>query len=253
MITLLRKIRKRLIVKGSFSSYLLYAIGEILLVVIGILIALQINTWNQDRINRSEEQRILNSISDELKLSKFLLDRGSKVQESKLAAAKNLLQASSNANALANESQLEEDFSNLIKRWLTGTPTSIYDALIGSGDLSLISSEQLRKQLMQYKSDQEFLRQFEEIQVRFFDEQLSPSINQHLNRSAVVRGRAGPIMSGHLMPTLGDNDYQALLKDRAFTNLLVESIEHGSRVLFTYQRLDGIVHQIDSLAMAIGN
>ena len=45
MITLFRRIRQELIESGSFTKYLLYAIGEILLVVIGILIALQVNNW----------------------------------------------------------------------------------------------------------------------------------------------------------------------------------------------------------------
>jgi len=49
MITLFRRIRQKLIDSGSITKYLLYAIGEILLVVIGILIALQINNWNEDR------------------------------------------------------------------------------------------------------------------------------------------------------------------------------------------------------------
>ena len=47
MLTFLRKIRKSLIESGIARKYLLYAIGEIALVVIGILIALQINNWNE--------------------------------------------------------------------------------------------------------------------------------------------------------------------------------------------------------------
>ena len=47
MLTLFRKIRKSLIESSSVRKYLLYAIGEIALVVIGILIALQVNNWNE--------------------------------------------------------------------------------------------------------------------------------------------------------------------------------------------------------------
>jgi|TARA_R110002020_G_scaffold396281_1_gene606303 sensor domain CHASE-containing protein len=49
MIKFFRKIRQRMLSESKFSRYLLYAIGEIILVVIGILIALQINTWNEER------------------------------------------------------------------------------------------------------------------------------------------------------------------------------------------------------------
>jgi len=51
MINFFRKIRQRLLTENKFSKYLLYGIGEIILVVIGILIALSINNWNEDRKN----------------------------------------------------------------------------------------------------------------------------------------------------------------------------------------------------------
>ena len=62
MLTFFRRIRKGLLGSGATSKYLLYAIGEIALVVIGILIALQINNWNNDRIHRNAEKEILSRI-----------------------------------------------------------------------------------------------------------------------------------------------------------------------------------------------
>ena len=49
MIKFFRHIRQRLLSENNFSKYLLYAIGEILLVIIGILIAIQVNNWNEER------------------------------------------------------------------------------------------------------------------------------------------------------------------------------------------------------------
>ncbi|MFH4967884.1 DUF6090 family protein [Gaetbulibacter sp. M240] len=49
MLKFFRNIRKRLLSESKFRNYFLYAIGEIILVVIGILIALQINNWNEAR------------------------------------------------------------------------------------------------------------------------------------------------------------------------------------------------------------
>ncbi|WP_339755068.1 hypothetical protein [uncultured Winogradskyella sp.] len=65
MIKLFRKIRQDLITENKFSKYILYAIGEIILVVIGILIALQINVWNQNRLAVNEEQAILKNMHTE--------------------------------------------------------------------------------------------------------------------------------------------------------------------------------------------
>jgi len=62
MIQLFRKIRRSLIESGRVRRYFTYAIGEIVLVVIGILIALQINNWNEGRKERIIEQKTLHEL-----------------------------------------------------------------------------------------------------------------------------------------------------------------------------------------------
>jgi len=69
MIKFFRHIRQNLIMENKTSKYLKYAIGEIVLVVIGILIALSINNWNTNRLNRQKEAFYLNRITHELKAS----------------------------------------------------------------------------------------------------------------------------------------------------------------------------------------
>ena len=67
MIKFFRNIRQNLIKEGKTSKYLKYAIGEIILVVIGILIALSINNWNENRKQQNEFTTILNTIKQDLK------------------------------------------------------------------------------------------------------------------------------------------------------------------------------------------
>ncbi|MDG2448386.1 MAG: DUF6090 family protein, partial [Saprospiraceae bacterium] len=74
MLIFLRKIRKSLIESGSTRKYVLYAIGEIALVVIGILIALQINNWNDQLISKRIEQKLLDGIKEELLVNKNQLE-----------------------------------------------------------------------------------------------------------------------------------------------------------------------------------
>ena len=62
MIKFFRQIRQRLITDNRFSKYLLYAVGEIFLVVIGILIALQINNWNEHKKERKLERKVLTEL-----------------------------------------------------------------------------------------------------------------------------------------------------------------------------------------------
>lgn len=67
MIKFFKKIRQRLLTENKFSKYLLYAIGEIILVVIGILIALQINNWNEKRLQKQALKNIYTIIVEDLK------------------------------------------------------------------------------------------------------------------------------------------------------------------------------------------
>ena len=74
MIKFFRKIRQSLLTENKFRKYLIYAIGEIVLVVIGILIALQINNYNQERIIKEQNQIILQNLNKEFKENLIELD-----------------------------------------------------------------------------------------------------------------------------------------------------------------------------------
>ena len=65
MIHFFRRIRQKLLSENRLTRYLIYAIGEILLVVVGILIALAINNWNEDRKQRNSEYAILVDLHEE--------------------------------------------------------------------------------------------------------------------------------------------------------------------------------------------
>jgi Tfp pilus assembly protein PilE len=69
MIKFFRNIRKKLLAEGKTSKYFKYAIGEIVLVVIGILIALQINNWNESRKSKTIEHTYLENIKADLNLN----------------------------------------------------------------------------------------------------------------------------------------------------------------------------------------
>ena len=84
MIKFFRKIRQNLLLEGKTGKYLKYAVGEIVLVVIGILIALQINNWNEDRKATNKlhnyTQKLINDIvSDTVNLN-TLINKGKKRQ-----------------------------------------------------------------------------------------------------------------------------------------------------------------------------
>jgi hypothetical protein len=74
MIKFFRKIRQNLLSENKFSKYLVYAIGEIVLVVIGILIALSINNWNIEKQERKTEKINLIALQREFIQNKKILN-----------------------------------------------------------------------------------------------------------------------------------------------------------------------------------
>ncbi len=73
---ILPKIRRQLLTENKFSKFLLYAIGEIILVVIGILVALQITNWNESVKIEQKETDHLVKLFQNLKLDSFKLKLG---------------------------------------------------------------------------------------------------------------------------------------------------------------------------------
>ena len=69
MLKFFRQLRRRLLTDNKFSKYLLYAVGEILLVVIGILIALEVNNWNENRIQIEKSHLILREIKENIEFN----------------------------------------------------------------------------------------------------------------------------------------------------------------------------------------
>ncbi|GAB2495459.1 DUF6090 family protein [Algoriphagus taiwanensis] len=73
MISFFRKIRQKLLAQNRVTRYLVYALGEILLVTIGILIALQVNNWNEKRKQKLSVDAAINSLIEDLKLDSLQL------------------------------------------------------------------------------------------------------------------------------------------------------------------------------------
>lgn len=91
MIKFFRKIRYDLMEKNRTGKYLKYAIGEIALVVIGILIALQINNWNEYRKDRIKEKAILHELKENIQININLLDEYIRYHESNNQSAQIIL------------------------------------------------------------------------------------------------------------------------------------------------------------------
>ena len=76
MLYIFRKLRRSFFLPGKLRTYLAYAAGEIILIVVGILLALQISEWNQERKDRAEERRLIIALLDEFRVNKNSLNYG---------------------------------------------------------------------------------------------------------------------------------------------------------------------------------
>ena len=112
MIKLFRKIRKRLLTENKFSKYLVYAIGEILLVMIGILLAFQVDSWNDQRKRDLLEIDILKELKQNLMVDIVDIDENISQHEQSLKSSQII--SSVIENDLPNNDSLNNHFSNII-------------------------------------------------------------------------------------------------------------------------------------------
>ena len=109
MLFIFRKLRRSFFLPGKVRTYLAYAVGEIVLIVVGILLAVQISESNQARKDREEEQRILQDLTEELQFYRFLHEYGSKYMGEVAAAAERLLFAISHPADKPSQEQIALD------------------------------------------------------------------------------------------------------------------------------------------------
>ncbi|ULC58721.1 hypothetical protein MBM09_12460 [Flaviramulus sp. BrNp1-15] len=146
MIKFFRKIRQRLLSENKFSKYLFYAIGEIILVVIGILIALQINNWNQKKINRAEERNYYSNIKRQLNEDKNTIAANIDYNNNFLKQFKYAIEIIENndrtlADTLAKISVNLLEFSDFHRQ------SNIYETMVNSGEIKLLKNQQIIEKL----------------------------------------------------------------------------------------------------------
>ena len=150
MLTFFRRLRQNLLKENRFSKYLLYAIGEIILVMIGILLALQVSNWNKKRLDRISQIEYLENIKTDLVQQHKELISYKKVENTFYSATDNIKKEYSQYGEYQNPDSLFTWTNTLLIR-VTFTPkNTTFKELNSSGNLHLIENDSLKKSMVTY-------------------------------------------------------------------------------------------------------
>jgi len=149
MIKFFRGIRLNLVKTNKTTKYFKYAIGEIVLVVIGILIALQINNWNQNRIQLKQEHKLLVSLKADFLASKERLLETMFMQKNVIRKSSELIKMYEGKIPRASNDSIKNFLVYGAQSWYRAELlTGAYDA----GNIDLLKNKQLTKMLAEYFS-----------------------------------------------------------------------------------------------------
>lgn len=147
--------------KGSLKRYIIYAVGEIFLVMLGILLALQVSNWNHNRIQNKKEKKALADLYKEFKLNE---ERISQKQLSRVSIAPKLAKyIKQMTTGNANYHSFEAFHVNQFMFGMTNPSNGVIDALISSGEIALISNDSLKYFISDWKNQVENLYENEQI------------------------------------------------------------------------------------------
>jgi len=230
--------------QNKTGKYLKYAIGEIVLVVIGILIALQINNWNEYRKVRLNESAILMSLKEELISTLQELKSDLKVQNNYKRSTENVYSYIQNKPKLVDS--MYKDFYGITGLESTFPKTSVYKSLI-SGNIEIIQSDNLRKMITDiYETS--YPRIISKVNIRLDAAGLLfPYYQKHFNSKIVTDSIT---KRRNIRNIIGiPNDYEAVINDSEFKTLIIEAVKGRivTELFFTLgiQKVEDCITKID--------
>ncbi len=168
-----------MLTENKFNKYLLYAIGEIVLVMIGILIALSINNWNENRKNMIQENNILTSLLIEINSQRQKLERTISKDSINYFSADTLMTISGPINFKMINSRRFIDLLFRVNDRTTFNPQhGTVEALLSSVELKLVKNQELRIQIAGLSGRLEDYSEEDRTIESFLENELNPYITE---------------------------------------------------------------------------
>lgn len=240
MIKFFRHIRKSLLMENKTGKYFKYAIGEIVLVVIGILIALQINNWNQNRKNTIKETQFLKNFKTDLLANQKELKRVIEKTEVTSVSADSILQ----------HKRGELDSLNLISFvscMMNATGFTVYQSqegtikdILGSGKLDIITNDSLRLAIGSWQAHLKNIREWETIDKKTYNI-YSDYLHEHANLYKISDRRELPIDEIIRNKFMNDKVFLNRIRNRQRIPKILNRLYENE-----ISSLDGLIKQIDA-------
>jgi hypothetical protein len=180
MIKFFRKIRQNLLSEGKTGKYLKYAIGEIILVMIGILLALQVSNWNQQRIATQKEQLLLEALHDEFVDNKAQFEKVIARHKSAMASTQYVIAQFPIDPKTINFKTFREKMNNW-GHWISFNPSQgVIRSLVNTSSFELISNTELRRLLVSWEDVLADYKEEEDLAIKDNYEVLLPEITRFL-------------------------------------------------------------------------
>ncbi|CAM3302590.1 DUF6090 family protein [Aequorivita lipolytica] len=229
MIKLFRNTRKNLLAEGKTTKYLKYAIGEIILVVIGILIALSINNWNQNRKEAIEEKAILKTLLQNLNAAKKQSEALISEEETLKISLIRLLGIDANPSKKNDTIIPDSIFKTTVWDLQSDQPTfNAYNNLKNTNKLSLIKSKKINEKFTDLEFYLNRLNDVLEDRLSVHQIRVDNILENDINFIPLVKSSV-PTINIEYEP---QNNYNQLLKVKRIRNLL------GMKLDFTQDAID---------------
>lgn len=231
--------------ENQLIKYIRYAIGEIVLVVIGILIALQINSWNEGRLARIEEKRILSNLHQEFEKNKILLDACISRNQQALNSMKEIMdliarQGSQGIQEDPENSKFDQLLFNSFEHLNYFPSQHSLNELIQSGKMQYLRNDRLKSLLYQWSTALDTsLEGFNGV-----DQKVEQDILPYLTRKYPLKDmdRFGPLAwkEGSTL----EADKTLILRELEFENLIDDNLYRLNDFLISLVELRVLVEEI---------
>lgn len=260
MISFFRKIRQKLLQQNQVTRYLVYALGEIALVMVGILLALQVNTWNQNRQDRKQEQQLLAQL--EIEYNKNLEQLNSKIfiRKKILNSCLNILDYRKRSPDLVDVDSLNFHLYRMITRPTFNPILGVTNEVSNSGKLYLIKNAELRKELTSFEGFLGDLTDEEQVIFNHSENSIQPFFIQHYQMGGVVTqfiqddefmalySLSDPTKEIHLEKLFQPSDFQPLLYHSDLEDHLAIMM---TNTIYTNQQSEGVKEKIELILSLI--